>query len=57
MDISRIISQPIKPTAPTPPPGGNIENRKPPAEPEKPANDKNNIKNSDIIRKKKRYYW
>ena len=29
--------QPAKPVAPTPPPGGNIENRKPPMEPQKPS--------------------
>ncbi|NEX19432.1 hypothetical protein G3480_03730 [Thiorhodococcus mannitoliphagus] len=29
--------KPAEPTAPTPPPGGNIENRQPPAEPSPPA--------------------
>jgi hypothetical protein len=29
--------KPNKPAAPTPPPGGNIENRKPPSEPSAPA--------------------
>jgi hypothetical protein len=29
--------KPAKPPAPTPPPGGNIENRQPPAEPSKPS--------------------
>ncbi|MEN6315407.1 MAG: hypothetical protein ABFD25_14320 [Clostridiaceae bacterium] len=31
------VSKPSKPAEPTPPPGGNIENRKPPAEPTKPS--------------------
>ena len=30
--------KPSKPNAPTSPPGGNIENRQPPAEPTKPGN-------------------
>ncbi|MBN1537206.1 MAG: hypothetical protein JW908_10780 [Anaerolineales bacterium] len=40
MQINNIRNEPIKPTqpaAPLPPPGGNIENRKPPAEPNKPS--------------------
>jgi hypothetical protein len=30
-------SKPVQPQAPTPPPDGNIENRKPPAEPKQPV--------------------
>ena len=29
--------KPMKPTAPIPPPGGNVENRQPPPEPSEPA--------------------
>ena len=30
-------AKPAQPTAPIPPPGGNIENRQPPAQPTKPT--------------------
>lgn len=41
MDVASVIAfqfaQSIRPSAPTPPPGGNIENRQPPPEPQKPT--------------------
>jgi hypothetical protein len=40
MEIGSVHIQPMKPSppaAPTPPPGGNIENRQPPPEPSPPA--------------------
>jgi len=41
MDVASVIAfqfaQPSRPPAPTPPPGGNIENRQPPPEPQKPT--------------------
>jgi len=44
MDISTQLNVPnyysSKPIAPTPPPGGNIENRQPPSEPEPPVTPK-----------------
>lgn len=40
MNISSVSHQAtsVRPQAPSPPPGGNIENRQPPAEPSAPAN-------------------
>lgn len=32
-----VQTEPTQPSAPTPPPGGNIENRKPPAKPSPPS--------------------
>lgn len=43
MQISSVATQtsmrtePAKPQAPTPPAGGNVENRQPPAKPSRPA--------------------
>ena len=40
MEIGSVHIQPMKPSppaAPTPPPGGNIENRQPPPEPSPPS--------------------